>query len=116
MTKSNIQPNKKAIYVIKEFPYGENQLALHVCDDFQEGHLCFYDTERGHMIEGNVEECFADGFYFIDKQKRKWVFKEVSIEEFQEKLWKNVVNGKEISDLCKTTEELWEYYRREFPI
>lgn len=116
MSKVDIQPNKKALYVIKEFPYGKNQLALHVCDDFQEGYLCFYDTGRGHMIEGKVEECFVDGFTFIDGHERKWVFKEVSIEVFREKLCNNVVNGKEIVDSCKTTEELWEYYRTEFPI
>ena len=116
MAKTNKQPNKNALYVIKEFPYGKNQLVLHVRNDFQEGYLCFYDTERGHMIEGKLEQCVADGFSFIDKRERKWEFKEVSIDEFRENLCDKIVNGKEIADLCRSTEELWQYYRKEFPI
>lgn len=55
------QPNEKALYVIDFSPHGSNhQLALHIIIRDSPGELgtpelCFYDTDRGHMIRGKMK-------------------------------------------------------------
>lgn len=111
------QPNPQALYVMRKSPYGDGkQLVLHVTDSFEEGYICFDDTNRGHMIEAKNVETKERSFSFIDTQDRLWEFEEVTIEEFENSLYQYVWNGQEIAKLCATTEDLWEYYRKEFPI
>jgi len=109
------QPNEKALYLIKTSPYGGEQVVLHVTDKFKEGYLCFDDTDRGHMIQGEITECGESSFSFVDIKKNLWEFEEVTIEMFRERVYRFVVNGEEIAEKCKTTEELWEYYERCYP-
>ena len=120
MNSENIiykQPNKEALYVMRQSPYGSGkQLILHVTDDFKEGYICFDDTNRGHMIEAKNVETKEHSFSFVDTQDRLWEFEEVTIEEFANNLCQYVGNGQEIAKFCATTEDLWEYYRKEFPI
>lgn len=110
-----MQPNKKALYIIDKSPYGKDQLCLYVTDTFKEGHLCFDDTDRGHMIKGSIKEKFTNGFSFEDEKGREWIFREVTIQEYRHHISKNVYNGEHIAKLCTTTEDLWEYYRKKYP-
>ena len=111
------QPNNKALYLLEKSPYGDGeQIVLHVTDEFKTGYICFFDTERGHMVKGNIVEENEDMFYFIDDEKLEWKFKEISIERFKDGLYNLIVGGDEICQLCNTTEDLWEYFRKEFPI
>lgn len=109
------QPDEKALYRIKTSPYGGEQVVLHVTDKFKKGYLCFDDTDRGHMIQGEITECGENLFSFVDVNKNLWEFEEVTIEMFRERVYRFVVNGEEIAEKCKTTEELWEYYERCYP-
>lgn len=109
-------PNPKALYIVDKGPYGEDQLCLHVTDKFREGYLCFDDTDRGHMIRGTIKKRYNNGFLFEDLAERQWIFREVTIQEYRHQISKHVTNGKAIAKLCTTTEDLWEYYRRTFPI
>ena len=111
-----MQPNEKALYIIDEFPYGKDVLCLHVTDTFENGYLCFDDTERGHMIQGIIREKHLNGFEFEDRSGNVWIFREVTIQEFRHHISKTVYNGEAIAKLCTTTEDLWEYYRKKFPI
>lgn len=110
-----MQPNKGALYIIDKGPHGSNQLCLYVTDTFRSGYLCFDDTDRGHMVEGNIVEKYSNGFQFEDAQGNEWIFREVTIQEFRHHISKNVYNGAAIAKLCTTTEDLWEYYRKEYP-
>ena len=111
------QPNKDAVYLLEKSPYGNGeQIVLYVTDEFRKGYICFDDTNRGHMIKGKIVEVGADFFTFIDLDEMEWKFKEVSIVSFKEGLYRFVCGGEEISRRCNTTEELWEYFRMQFPI
>lgn len=119
-----MQPNNKALYVILKSPItGERQgtqLALHVqilakTNEHPET-LCFYDTNRGHMIEGKVVGVEDHAIRFQDTKERIWELREVTIQEFRHRLAKHVGNGDAIAQTIKTTEDLWEWYRKKFPI
>lgn len=110
------QPNNKALYIIRKSPYGDRILALHVTDTFREGYICFDDTNRGHMIKGKITEKDETTFTMIDRNEDIWIFEMVTIEMFQEEAYQYVYNGKNIAKLCATTDDLWEYYRKEFPM
>lgn len=117
-----MQPNEKALYVIEDSPIGSlgDQLALHI--QIIEGQLCYLDTNRGHMLEGRMKETFENGFIFAqnrDAERRKeglWTFREVTIEEFKHHLYQHVSNGQSIADSINSTEELWQWYRTNFPL
>lgn len=110
-----MQPNEKALYIIDKSPYGRNQLCLYVTDTFRDGYLCFDGLDRGHMISGFIKEKYENGFEFEDKEGRPWTFREVTIQEYRHHIYKHVYNGAAIAKLCTTTEDLWEYYRKEYP-
>ena len=111
------QPNDKALYVIRKSPYGDGgQLVLHVTDTFKEGYICFDDTNRGHMIKGEITEQDESAFTMIDKNGDAWIFEIVTIEMFREDIYQCAYNGKNIAKLCTTTNDLGEYFRKEFPI
>lgn len=111
------QPNENALYVLNKSPYGNGvQLVLHVTDTFRKGYVCFDDTNCGHMIQGDITKRREKGFTFIDHQNNEWEFEEVTIEMYRDKLYQFANNGEEVSKICHTTEQLWEYYRNEFPI
>ena len=121
-----MQPNDKALYVILKSPItpkGEGvQLALHVQlqPATREGSkecLCFYDTERGHMINGAMEKTEEHSFTFRDSWRDEaWEFREVTIQEYRHRLAEHVASGKAIAAALKTTENLWEWYRQNYPI
>lgn len=112
-----MQPNEKALYVIDKGPYASGyQLCLHVTTTFREGYLCFDDTNRGHMFKGEITKEYKNAFEFTDERGNLWVFREVTIQEFRHKLHNAAYNGEAIAKLCTTTEDLWEYYRKAFPI
>lgn len=116
-----MQPNTKALYRIKEQPtYGRtNQLALHIqiIDDY----LCFYDTIRGHMLHGELVDTYENGFVFNVIQpgaatEGKWTFEEVTLTYFKLYMAKKIANGPTIANAMRNTEDLWEWYRKSFPI
>lgn len=115
-----MQPNDKALYVILKSPHraGDNgtQLALHVQLWDNPERLCFDDTARGHMIEGEMAEMLAHSFTFKDRNGGTWELREVTIQEYRHRLAKHIENGDYIAKTLKTTEDLWEWYRKAFPI
>lgn len=117
-----MQPNSKALYNIDQNPWRKDgvQLALHV--QIKDGTLMFYDTNRGHMFKGKLVEEYENGFAFEVFQVEGsavnglWVFREVTIEAFKHHIYKTVGNGQGIADAIKTTDELWEWYIKTFPL
>lgn len=105
-------PNDKAIYVVRESPYGKGQIVMEVTDSFREGYLCFFDTNRGHMFEGKIISNEEETFTFRHKNGEKWVFEIVTIEKFKESVHRCVSGGKNILEQCNTTEELWGYFEK----
>ena len=90
------QPNEKALYVLDMGPDGNTQqLCLHM------------------MIRQAPQE---HGFTWTDWRGDDWTFREVTIQEFRNSLWQYVGNGYGIAKAIHTTEDLWEWYRKTFPI
>ncbi|GEM_PF-1384491 len=116
------QPNEKALYVLDMGPDGNTQqLCLHMMirqapykPELLE--LCFHDTDRGHMIRGKMKSTQEHGFTWTDWRGDDWTFREVTIQEFRNSLWQYVGNGYGIAKAIHTTEDLWEWYRKTFPI
>ena len=119
-----MQPNEKALYCIIKSPSTKKafgtQLALHVQlwegENGEPDTLCFYDTDRGHMIPGELKEIQDNAFTFEASRGGTWKLREVTIQEFRHRLAKTVINGVEIAKTIKSTEDLWEWYRKKFPI
>lgn len=57
-----------------------------------------------------------NSFILCDINMNNWEFEEVSIESFKERLYRFAENGDDIKNRCNTTEELWKYFREQFPI
>ena len=117
-----MQPNDKALYVILKSPHSirPTQLALHVqlwegTDGYPET-LCFHDTNRGHMIQGETVGTDEHSLRFKDRDGEEWELREVTIQEFRHRLAKHVSDGDEIAKTIKSTEDLWEFYRKTFPL
>ncbi|MGB3972995.1 MAG: hypothetical protein WBL58_02390 [Peptococcia bacterium] len=74
--------------------------------------------DRGHMIQGEVLRETKDGFIFRSDgvDPGEWTFKELTIKEFKRKFFKKVVGGEVIAHTIKTTEDLHEWYRKEFKV
>lgn len=72
--------------------------------------------DRGHSIEGEMLRETEKGFTFQSDgyNPGEWMFKELTIQEFKRKYFKTVVGGEEIAHTIKTTEDLHEWYRKEF--
>mgnify|MGYP000871075548 FL=1 len=72
--------------------------------------------DRGHMIEGEMLRETEDGFVFRSDgyDPGEWTFKELTIQDFKREYFKNVVNGEVLAQIIKTTEDLHEWYRKEF--
>ena len=112
-----IQPDKDAVYILEKSPYANGvQIVLNVTDLFKQGYICFDDTNRGHMIKGNVVSQCETSFVFLDDRNEEWEFVEISIETFRKEFYKLIVNGDLIREQCNTTEELWKYFREQFPM
>jgi len=120
-----MQPDKKTLYRITRSPHSQiegygTQLALHmqIRNNPHESSeiLCFYDTDRGHMIPGKIISTTDNTFKFCDKDSCIWEFSEVTIEDFKNRLMATVINGEEIARFIETMEDLWEWYRKNFPI
>ncbi len=72
--------------------------------------------DREHMIKGEVLREMEDGFTFRSDgyDPGEWTFKELTILDFKRKYFKIIVGGEEIAHTIKTTEDLHEWYRKEF--
>lgn len=79
-------------------------------------HLRFIDTNRGHMIVGEITHEDEHGFIFVSRGYKVgvWEFKLLIIECFKEKFYKNVSGGRVVAEKINTTDDLYYWFRREF--
>lgn len=72
--------------------------------------------DRGHTVPGEVLQEIENGFTFRSDgyNPGEWTFKELTMKDFKRKYFKLVVGGEEIALTIKTTEDLREWYRKEF--
>lgn len=109
--------NQRAVYVFK--PTGGKDftgIALDV--HIHKEALRFFDTNRGHEIPGEVTKETEKGFTFASTgaMPGEWQFKVLTIHEFKRKYYKLVEGGQALAAKIKTTDDLHQWYRREFKI
>ena len=109
--------NQRAVYVFRlagEKDFTGMALDVHI----HNGSLRFFDTNRGHEIPGKVTNEDEKGFIFTSTgtMPGEWRFKVLTIEEFKRKRYKMVEGGEAIAAKIKTTDDLHQWYRREFKI
>lgn len=85
--------------------------------------LAFSDTGRGHMIVGKMTED-KDGTITLVRTFRDedgkptsedtFIFKLCTLDDYRRTYYKLAGGGKEIAETCTSTEDLWEYYYRNF--
>lgn len=109
--------NQRAVYVFK--PAGAKDFTGIALDaHIHKGNLRFFDTNRGHEIPGEITEETEKGFTFTSTgyAPGEWQFKVLTIGEFKRKYHKQVEDGQIIAAKIKTTEDLHQWYRREFKV
>lgn len=109
--------DQRAVYVFK--PPGEKDftgIALDV--HIHKEALRFFDTNRGHELPGKVTQETDNGFIFTSTGiiQGEWQFKVLGIGEFKRKYFKLVEGGQVLATKLQTTEDLHQWYRREFKI
>jgi hypothetical protein len=114
--------DNRKVYVYKTT--GEKDFSGIACDchmhqrsgeDWKE--LWFLEPpDHGHMIQGKVKDETENGFTFRSEgyAPGDWTFKVLTIQDFRRKYSKLVVEGDVIANTIKTTEDLHEWYRKEF--
>lgn len=109
--------NRRAVYVFR-LPDEKEFTGVALDVHMHNGNLRFFDTNRGHKIEGKVTAETEDGFTFTSTgaMPGEWRFKVLTIEEFKRKHYKLVEGGEALATKIKTTDDLHEWYRREFKI
>ena len=80
--------------------------------------LRFFDTIRGHEIPGEVMAEEENGFTFISTGYRpgEWRFDVLTVEEFRRDRYKLVEGGQALAAIIKSTDDLHQWYRREFNV
>lgn len=74
--------------------------------------------DRGHMVKGEIIRETENGFAFRSDgyDPGEWTFKELTIQDLRRKYYRIIANGEVIAHTIKTTEDLHEWYRKEFKV
>lgn len=113
--------SQKKVYVYKwagekEFNGVALDCQMHKDRLSSENQLWFDATGHPHMIKGEIIRETADGFTFRSDgfKPGEWEFKELTIEDFRRKYYKLVGAGEAIAAKINTTEDLHEWFRKQF--
>ncbi len=106
--------NRRTTYTFK-WPGRKKPSGLALNCHMKDGQLRFFDTNRGHMIAGEVTKDGDDTFTFTSAgfEPGEWVFKALTIEDVRRgAVW--IENGGIIAKTIRTTDDLQEWYRKTF--
>lgn len=120
MAKKQSMVDRNKIYAIR-VPGAEKPIAIALyADPDYEGFkgICYLTPPlRGHMIEGKLGKETAQGFTFKPKaQKGVWEFIEVTYDNFLEEYHTLAEGSDEILAEVSNTQELQDWYHRNFPM
>lgn len=107
--------NRRTTYTFT-WPGRKKPTGLALNCHMKDGQLRFFDTIRGHMIEGEVVQDGDDTFVFESAGFKPgcWEFKMLTIEDFRRETFKIVGNSGYIIQAIRTTDDLQEWYRKTF--
>lgn len=109
--------DQRAVYQYAP-PWEKGYTGLALDIHLQGGKLRFFDTLRGHILPGQVEQEEADAFTFeaVGALAGRWSFRILTIQEFKRRVFLQVEGGEALAAVLKSTEDLHEWYRKEFKI
>jgi len=108
--------DRRAGFAVK-FPNEEDFQNLAMDVHIHKGNLRFLSPpDRGHEIEGKLGTETKDGFTWISDHTfaGEWHFKICTIDDFRDKYYKFIYDGATIAKIIQTTEDLHEWYRKNF--
>lgn len=107
--------NKDIVYTLT-FPRDDRPTTLALDCHMYKGWLRFFDTCRGHQVEGHLVDDNDKGFTFWSEgyEPGPWKFKVLTLEDFRREIYKIVVNGKKLAETFQTTEDIYKWYREEY--
>jgi len=109
--------DKRAVYIFKTAG-GKDFTGIALDVHIHKENLRFFDTNRGHELPGKVTEEAEKSFTFTSTGAApgEWQFKVLTIEEFKRKFYMLAEGGQTMEAKLKTTDDLHQWYRREFKI
>ncbi|GAV23055.1 hypothetical protein [Carboxydothermus pertinax] len=110
--------SNKGLYLVKDSYFGLRLMAIGVefCDDC----VGFHDTNRGHQFFGKLVKETKDGFIWhrVEETLEEGIkdfglmeFQALTLEEYNQKVSQHVIGP--VPEF-NSTEELYEFYRRNF--
>lgn len=106
--------NRRTTYTFM-WPNRKKPCGLALNCHMKNGRLRFFDTNRGHEIEGQITKDGDDAFTFTSAgfEPGPWTFRKLTIEDVRRgAVW--IENGGIIAQTIKTTDDLQEWYRKHF--
>jgi hypothetical protein len=104
----------EALYVFSDpITRSKNKYLAVAVQEFRPGVLAFSDTVRGHTVEGKITSD-DEGNVRVEDKRGVWEFTPCTLDMFRRKYKNTVANGDDIAEVCETTDDLWEWYRRHF--
>jgi len=109
--------DKRAVYIFKTAG-GNDFTGIVAGRTHSQREPAVFDTNRGHELPGKVTEETEKGFTFTSTGAApgEWQFKVLTIEEFKRKYYKLAEGGQTMAAKLNTTDDLHQWYRREFKI
>lgn len=106
--------NRRTTYTVK-WPREKKPSGLALNCHMKNGQLRYFDTNRGHMIAGEVIKDGEDTFTFRSDgfEPGDWKFKALTIEDVRRGVVM-IENGDIIAQTIRTTDDLQEWYRKTF--
>lgn len=88
----------------------------HIHDGQNGPELRYFDTIRGHMVQGEIAQETEDGFTFRSDgyAPGEWTFQELTIQDFRRWVYKHIGMGEAIAQKITTTADLHEWFRKTF--
>lgn len=107
--------DRRAVYQYKR-PGADGFSGLAMDVHLHGGRLRFFDTLRGHELEGSLGQEQDDAFTYESESAVPgvWQFQVLTLAEFKARAYKNVVDGDVLAATIKSTEDLHEWYRKEY--
>lgn len=100
--------NPRTVYAVRFKGNPLFDLAIMAC--IKDKQLCYYDFNRGHMLEGRVIRNLKDGIIFKSKARGDITLTPLTLNEFNEQIRPSLVPR--LSDMLIDLDDVYSWYRR----
>lgn len=100
--------NQRTVYAYRAKGRALFDLAIMTC--VKDGRLCYYDFNRGHMLDGRVVKHLKDGIVFKSKALGVLTFTPLTLKEFNEQIRPTL--DPHLSSLLNDIDDVYVWYRK----